>query len=139
MVHNCHSGALTASLTDHILNTGWTTKAKQRFLSAQVFYAALDQIYHGQHPLKKSTTDILMETQEQFYGLPYVPDTVSLHFNPSRCEWLCSFLRSPPVPPGGLEIPAFVLKFSMGRCEEPPALCIFSFLLVCPICLGTRD
>lgn len=44
-------------------------------MQLQVFYAALDQIYHGQHPLKKSTTDILMETQEQFYGLPYVPDT----------------------------------------------------------------
>ncbi|CAO2591213.1 Mitochondrial intermediate peptidase [Lemmus lemmus] len=40
-----------------------------------VFYATLDQIYHGQHPLRKSTTDILMETQEHFYGLPYVPDT----------------------------------------------------------------
>nr|XP_021505811.1 mitochondrial intermediate peptidase isoform X2 [Meriones unguiculatus] len=44
-------------------------------MQLQVFYAALDQIYHGQHPLKKSTTDILVETQEQFYGLPYVPDT----------------------------------------------------------------
>lgn len=44
-------------------------------MQLQVFYAALDQIYHGQHPLKKSTTDILMETQEQFYGLPYVPNT----------------------------------------------------------------
>lgn len=44
-------------------------------MQLQVFYAALDQIYHGQHPLKKSTTDILMETQERFYGLPYVPDT----------------------------------------------------------------
>lgn len=44
-------------------------------MQLQVFYAALDQIYHGQHPLRKSTTDILMETQEHFYGLPYVPDT----------------------------------------------------------------
>ncbi|XP_006986389.2 mitochondrial intermediate peptidase isoform X1 [Peromyscus maniculatus bairdii] len=44
-------------------------------MQLQVFYAVLDQIYHGQHPLRKSTTDILMETQEQFYGLPYVPDT----------------------------------------------------------------
>ncbi|KAG8136874.1 putative Mitochondrial intermediate peptidase-like protein, partial [Naja naja] len=40
-----------------------------------VFYAVLDQIYHGKHPLKKSTTEILKETQEKFYGLPYVPDT----------------------------------------------------------------
>nr|XP_004670581.2 mitochondrial intermediate peptidase isoform X1 [Jaculus jaculus] len=44
-------------------------------LQLQVFYAALDQIYHGQHPLKKSTTDLLKETQEQFYGLPYVTNT----------------------------------------------------------------
>ncbi|XP_003414084.1 mitochondrial intermediate peptidase isoform X1 [Loxodonta africana] len=41
----------------------------------QVFYATLDQIYHGKHPLRRSTTDILKETQEKFYGLPYVPDT----------------------------------------------------------------
>ncbi|XP_061484531.1 mitochondrial intermediate peptidase [Rhineura floridana] len=41
----------------------------------QVFYAVLDQIYHGKHPLEKSTTEILKETQEKFYGLPYVPNT----------------------------------------------------------------
>lgn len=46
-------------------------------LSLQVFYAALDQIYHGKHPLEKSTTEILKETQEKVYGLPYVPNTVS--------------------------------------------------------------
>ncbi|KAF2973736.1 hypothetical protein EK904_004578, partial [Melospiza melodia maxima] len=39
-----------------------------------VFYAVLDQIYHGKHPLKKSTTEILKETQEKVYGLPYVPN-----------------------------------------------------------------
>ncbi|XP_078513225.1 mitochondrial intermediate peptidase [Lissotriton helveticus] len=44
-------------------------------LQLQVFYSVLDQIYHGKHPLKKSTTDILKETQEAFYGLPYVPNT----------------------------------------------------------------
>ncbi|NXC67283.1 MIPEP peptidase, partial [Anhinga anhinga] len=44
-------------------------------MQLQVFYAALDQIYHGKHPLKKSTTEILKETQEKFYGLPYVPNT----------------------------------------------------------------
>jgi len=49
----------------------------KRILSLQVFYAALDQIYHGKHPLKKSTTEILKETQEKVYGLPYVPNTVS--------------------------------------------------------------
>lgn len=50
---------------------------KHFILSLQVFYAALDQIYHGKHPLKKSTTEILKETQEKVYGLPYVPNTVS--------------------------------------------------------------
>nr|XP_031321627.1 mitochondrial intermediate peptidase isoform X18 [Camelus dromedarius] len=44
-------------------------------LQLQVFYAALDQVYHGQHPLRRSTTDILRDTQEKFYGLPYVPNT----------------------------------------------------------------
>ncbi|XP_030056172.1 mitochondrial intermediate peptidase [Microcaecilia unicolor] len=44
-------------------------------MKLQVFYAVLDQIYHGKHPLKKSTTEILKETQETFYGLPYVPNT----------------------------------------------------------------
>ncbi|XP_006083711.1 mitochondrial intermediate peptidase [Myotis lucifugus] len=44
-------------------------------MQLQVFYAILDQIYHGKHPLRRSTTDILKETQEKFYGLPYVPNT----------------------------------------------------------------
>uniref|UniRef100_A0A8C9Q6C7 Mitochondrial intermediate peptidase n=1 Tax=Spermophilus dauricus TaxID=99837 RepID=A0A8C9Q6C7_SPEDA len=44
-------------------------------MQLQVFYATLDQIYHGKHPLRKPTTDILKETQEKFYGLPYVPNT----------------------------------------------------------------
>ncbi len=42
----------------------------------QIFYAALDQVYHG-IPQYRSTTDILREIQEKFYGLPYVNDTVS--------------------------------------------------------------
>uniref|UniRef100_A0A803Y6Q1 Peptidase M3A/M3B catalytic domain-containing protein n=1 Tax=Meleagris gallopavo TaxID=9103 RepID=A0A803Y6Q1_MELGA len=46
-------------------------------MQLQVFYAALDQIYHGKHPLQKSTTEILKETQEKVYGLPHVPNTVS--------------------------------------------------------------
>ncbi|KAG9351747.1 hypothetical protein JZ751_022998 [Albula glossodonta] len=40
----------------------------------QVFYAALDQVYHGK-PQNKSSTEILQEIQERFYGLPYVPNT----------------------------------------------------------------
>ncbi|XP_050316415.1 mitochondrial intermediate peptidase [Anthonomus grandis grandis] len=41
----------------------------------QVFYAALDQEYHGGHPLKGSTIDVLETVQNQYYGLPYVPNT----------------------------------------------------------------
>lgn len=41
----------------------------------QIFYAALDQVFHGVHPLGKSTTDVLADTQKMFYGLPYVPNT----------------------------------------------------------------
>ncbi|GCB73857.1 hypothetical protein scyTo_0002939 [Scyliorhinus torazame] len=44
-------------------------------LQLQIFYSVLDQIYHGKYPLLKSTTEILKETQEKFYGLPYVPNT----------------------------------------------------------------
>ncbi|XP_062341917.1 mitochondrial intermediate peptidase [Osmerus eperlanus] len=40
----------------------------------QVFYAALDQVYHGK-PQNRSTTDLLKEVQKKFYGLPYVPNT----------------------------------------------------------------
>uniref|UniRef100_A0A3Q2D239 Mitochondrial intermediate peptidase n=1 Tax=Cyprinodon variegatus TaxID=28743 RepID=A0A3Q2D239_CYPVA len=40
----------------------------------QIFYAALDQIYHSQ-PHNRSTTEILKEMQEKFYGLPYIPNT----------------------------------------------------------------
>ncbi|XP_060800170.1 mitochondrial intermediate peptidase [Neoarius graeffei] len=40
----------------------------------QVFYAALDQVYHGK-PQRLSTTDILIDMQQKYYGLPYVPNT----------------------------------------------------------------
>ncbi|XP_068173366.1 mitochondrial intermediate peptidase-like [Antennarius striatus] len=40
----------------------------------QVFYAVLDQVYHGK-PQNRSTTDILKEMQQKFYGLPYTSNT----------------------------------------------------------------
>lgn len=45
----------------------------------QVFYSALDQVYHG-NPLKhrENTTETLKMVQKQYYGLPYVDNTVSL-------------------------------------------------------------
>ncbi|XP_067632833.1 mitochondrial intermediate peptidase isoform X2 [Eurosta solidaginis] len=42
----------------------------------QVFYSALDQVYHsGPVNPKKTTTDILIDVQSQYYSLPYVEDT----------------------------------------------------------------
>lgn len=40
----------------------------------QIFYAVLDQIYHG-GPQNRSTTEIIRDMQHKFYGLPYVPNT----------------------------------------------------------------
>lgn len=40
----------------------------------QVFYAALDQVYHGK-PQNHTSTEILMDLQQKYYGLPYVPNT----------------------------------------------------------------
>ncbi|XP_056646897.1 mitochondrial intermediate peptidase [Diorhabda sublineata] len=41
----------------------------------QVFYAAIDQKYHSKHPLEGSTTEVLAETQKDFYCLPYITNT----------------------------------------------------------------
>ncbi|KAH9505407.1 hypothetical protein Btru_057187 [Bulinus truncatus] len=44
-------------------------------MQQQVFFSVLDQIYHGPHPLKGSTTDILAETHSKYYNIEYVPNT----------------------------------------------------------------
>jgi mitochondrial intermediate peptidase len=55
--------------------------SKQTFAAAemqqQVFYSALDQKLHA-NPFANgtTTTDILQQVQHQYYGLPYVPNTV---------------------------------------------------------------
>ncbi|XP_066148892.1 mitochondrial intermediate peptidase [Euwallacea fornicatus] len=41
----------------------------------QIFYAALDQAYHGKHPLGATTTEVLSRIQKEYYGLPYVSNT----------------------------------------------------------------
>lgn len=58
--------------------------AKHTFAAAemqqQVFYSALDQKLHS-HPLtgnKNNTTEILEEVQHEYYGLPFVPNTVNV-------------------------------------------------------------
>lgn len=40
----------------------------------QVFYAILDQVYHGK-PQNRSMTDIMIDMQKKYYGLPYVTNT----------------------------------------------------------------
>lgn len=40
----------------------------------QIFYAVLDQIYHGK-PQNCSTTETLQKMQQKFYGLPYTANT----------------------------------------------------------------
>lgn len=53
-----------------------------------MFYALVDQAYHGTHNIssnwagkgdmeKLSTTDILRDIQNKYYGIPYVENTVS--------------------------------------------------------------
>lgn len=60
-----------------LLNKLWSSK---RMFSAcetqlQVFYAAFDQACHGSHPLGCSTTELLARIQNDYYGLPHVPNT----------------------------------------------------------------
>ncbi|XP_041355263.1 mitochondrial intermediate peptidase-like [Gigantopelta aegis] len=44
-------------------------------LQQQVFYSVLDQVYHGPHPMGKSSTDILCDLQKIYYGVPQVEGT----------------------------------------------------------------
>lgn len=44
-------------------------------LQAQLFYSALDQVYHGEWPLGGDTTEVLERVQGEFHTLPYVPGT----------------------------------------------------------------
>ena len=59
-------------LDDWILN-------KRLFIASetqlQVFYAYLDQVYHGKQPLKKSTTETLKYYHDRFLGIKYVENT----------------------------------------------------------------
>lgn len=68
----------TGAPIPHSLIEKWNA-SKQLYsaseIQLQVFYAALDQVYHGEHPLKKSTTEILADVQNQYYGIPHVPNT----------------------------------------------------------------
>ncbi|GLH15007.1 Mitochondrial intermediate peptidase [Gryllus bimaculatus] len=44
-------------------------------MQIQVFYSALDQCYHGKHPLPGTTTEVLAAMQKEYYGIPCVSNT----------------------------------------------------------------
>ncbi|XP_077987741.1 mitochondrial intermediate peptidase-like [Glandiceps talaboti] len=44
-------------------------------MQQQVYYSILDQLYHGEHPLNKTTTDLLADIQNKYSCLPYIPGT----------------------------------------------------------------
>ncbi|ELU11712.1 hypothetical protein CAPTEDRAFT_198580 [Capitella teleta] len=64
-------------LPDHMIES--LCAAKKMFgpceMQLQVFYSILDQVYHGEHPLGGSTTEILERVQNEHYSLPYVSGT----------------------------------------------------------------
>lgn len=75
----------------HLRNNTQIWLNSQSFLVGQVFYAVLDQLYHSK-PQSCSTTDILKEMQQKFYGLPYVPNTVRPQvLSLINCPVLCWF------------------------------------------------
>lgn len=41
-------------------------------MQTQVFYSMLDQTYHREHPLGKTTTEILKDLQTKYTSTPYV-------------------------------------------------------------------
>ena len=40
--------------------------------TTQAFYAVVDQVFHGRHPLGKSTTSVLAQLQKDHFPIPYV-------------------------------------------------------------------
>ena len=46
-------------------------------LQLQIFYSALDQVYHSDNPLKgcNCTTDVLNQIQDQYYGIPNISNS----------------------------------------------------------------
>ena len=54
-------------------------KSKRMFsaseMQQQVLYSKLDQVYHSYMPLGGSTTKVLKSIHDQYYSLPYVPNT----------------------------------------------------------------
>lgn len=44
-------------------------------IQVQIFYSLLDQVYHGEYPLKGTTTEVLAALQNEHCELQYVPNT----------------------------------------------------------------
>uniref|UniRef100_A0A672IDL4 Mitochondrial intermediate peptidase n=1 Tax=Salarias fasciatus TaxID=181472 RepID=A0A672IDL4_SALFA len=66
----------------------------------QIFYAVLDQIYHGK-PQNCSTTETLKNMQQKFYGLPYTPNTVQLSLSSSFYPSYMNSITLPSAPDMG--------------------------------------
>ena len=45
-------------------------------MQTQMFYSLVDQTYHGVHPLRKTTTEILKELQTKYMTTPYIEGMV---------------------------------------------------------------
>ncbi|XP_058793516.1 mitochondrial intermediate peptidase [Phymastichus coffea] len=63
-------------IPENMLHKIWASKNlfPASEMQSQVFYSMLDHVYHSGE-VKDSTTDILARIQNQYYGLPYVPNT----------------------------------------------------------------
>jgi len=64
-------------LPEHIIQKLCATKKifAASELQAQLFYSAVDQLYHSKLPLSGSTSFCLESIQSQYHTLPYVPGT----------------------------------------------------------------
>ncbi len=74
------------TLSDDFIDKLHASKAMFSALetTTQAFYALVDQVYHGKHPLGKSTTDVLAELQKDYFPLPYVEGKIPLFLDLKR-------------------------------------------------------
>ncbi|CAH0381115.1 unnamed protein product [Bemisia tabaci] len=71
--HYSTSEPIPDAMLDQLKRSKYLFQASE--IQAQVFYSAMDQEYHNSHPLKQSTTEVLAELQNEYYSVPYVPNT----------------------------------------------------------------
>lgn len=97
----------------------------------QVFYSALDQVYHGEPKVNETmtTTDILRQVHQQYHSIPYVENTVSKLFKKIRKLYFngfCFFLSKKGMA-------ATIFSFGRLWCK---ILCIFGVTCDCSINLA---